>query len=177
MLGSTPAAKRFKSIDDTRIAVTGNKPEVLFYHLERQPLDEVLPVLIERTLERGWRAVIQAGGQERIDALDALLWTYKDNSFLAHGTAKAGNAALQPVFLTTTEDNPNGATVRFMVDGATFERPAGQLSRYARIVHLFDGYDPQALEQARSVWAVVREAGADVTYWQQSEAGRWEKRA
>ncbi len=157
--------------------MSGSKPEVLFYHLEHQLLDSVLPVLIERTLERGWRAVIQAGSQDRVDALDTLLWTYKDNSFVGHGTIKSGNAPLQPVFLTAVEDNPNMATVRFMVDGAMFERPAEQLSGYARIVHLLDGHEPQALVQARRVWKTFKDAGADVTYWQQSAAGRWEKRA
>ncbi|MEQ1611332.1 MAG: DNA polymerase III subunit chi, partial [Hyphomicrobiaceae bacterium] len=92
--------------------------EVLFYHLERRPLDEVLPMLVEKTVERGWRAVIQAGSAERLEALDQLLWTYREGSFIPHGTAKAANPERQPVFLTTTEDNPNQSTVRFMVDGA-----------------------------------------------------------
>ena len=92
--------------------------EVLFYHLEHQPLERVLPSLVEKTLERGWRAVVQAGSEERVEALDTLLWTYRDESFLPHGTRRDGNPALQPVYLTTGEDNPNGATVRFLVDGA-----------------------------------------------------------
>jgi DNA polymerase III subunit chi len=92
--------------------------EVLFYHLTRQPLDKVLPGLLERTLERGWRAVVQAGSRERVDALDALLWTYSEEGFLPHGTARDGFPEHQPVFLTTGEDNPNGAALRFLVDGA-----------------------------------------------------------
>ena len=95
--------------------------EVLFYHLEQRPLDEVLPMLVEKTIERGWKAVIQAGSAERVEALDLLLWTHKDGSFIPHGTMKSGHADLQPVFLTTETDNPNGATVRFMVDGAQLE--------------------------------------------------------
>jgi DNA polymerase-3 subunit chi len=147
--------------------------EVLFYHLEHQPLERVLPSLVEKTLERGWRAVIQAGSDERLEALDMLLWTWKDDSFLPHGTRKDGNAELQPVYLTTGDDNPNGATVRFLVDGAVTADVAG----YARLVYLFDGHDPQAVEQARAEWARAKAAGCAVTYWQQGESGRWEQKA
>jgi DNA polymerase-3 subunit chi len=147
--------------------------EVLFYHLEHQPLERVLPSLVERTLERGWRAVVQAGSEERIEALDTLLWTYREESFLPHGTKRDGNLDLQPVYLTTSEDNPNGATVRFLVDGAE----AGDLSAYARVVYLFDGRDAAALDQARAQWKAAKETGSEVTYWQQSPEGRWEKKA
>jgi DNA polymerase III subunit chi len=147
--------------------------EFLFYHLEHQPLERVLPSLVEKTLERGWRAVIQAGSEERLEALDALLWTYKDDSFLPHGTKKDGNAELQPVYLTTGGDNPNGATVRFLVDGAV----APDLAGYARLVTLFDGHDPTAVATARAEWKRAKAAGCAVTYWQQSESGRWEKKA
>ena len=37
---------------------------VFFYHLERQPLDSVLPKLLSMSLERGWRVVVQAGSEE-----------------------------------------------------------------------------------------------------------------
>jgi len=146
--------------------------EVLFYHLQRQPLERVLPNLVEKTLARGWRAVIQSGSAERLDALDMALWTYSDSSFLPHGTRRDGQAELQPVYLTTTSDNPNGATVRFLVDGARIE----DLTGYARVVYLFDGNDPAAVAEARAAWAAAKAQGCGVTYWQQGEGGRWEKR-
>ncbi len=147
--------------------------DVLFYHLERQPLERVLPSLVERTLSRGWRAVVQAGSDERVDALDTLLWTYAEESFLPHGTRKDGNTAEQPVFLTTEDDNPNGATVRFLVDGAELADHAG----YERIVYLFDGNDEDAIARARAQWKAAKGAGCAVTYWQQSPEGRWENKA
>ncbi len=147
--------------------------EVLFYHLERQPLEKVLPGLLERTLERGWRAVVQSGSEERLEALDVTLWTYKEESFLAHGTARDGFPDQQPVFLTCGGDNPNGAGVRFMVDGAETEVFTG----YQRIVYLFDGHDPDAVTRARSQWKAAKAAGCACTYWQQSDNGRWEKKA
>jgi DNA polymerase-3 subunit chi len=147
--------------------------EVLFYHLEHRPLERVLPTLVEKTLERGWRAVVQAGSEERVEALDTLLWTFREESFLPHGTRRDGNPALQPVFLTTGEDNPNGATVRFLVDGAQ----ATDLAAYARVVFLFDGRDESAVDHARAQWKQVKQAGCEATYWQQSPEGRWEKKA
>lgn len=147
--------------------------DVLFYHLEHQPLERVLPALVEKTLERGWRAVVQAGSEERVDAIDTLLWTYREESFLPHGTKRDGDPALQPVFLTTGDDNPNGATVRFLVDGAE----ASELTVYARVVFLFDGRDDGAASQARAQWKIAKQKGCEVTYWQQSPEGRWEKKA
>src|SRR5262245_62012539 len=129
--------------------------EVLFYHLEHQPLERVLPSLVEKTLERGWRAVVQAGSQERVEALDTLLWTYREETFLPHGTKRDGNPDQQPVYLTADEDNPNGATVRFLVDGA---ETAG-LTAYTRIVYLFEGRDQGAVARAREQWRSAKAAG------------------
>lgn len=157
--------------------VAGKMAEVLFYHLERKPLDEVLPTLVEKTLERGWRAVIQAGSNERVDALDTLLWTFREGSFVPHGTAKSGHAALQPVFLTAGDDNPNKADVRFVVDGATLAALVDVLTTYARIVFMFDGNDSHELTIARTTWKEIKAAGAAATYWQQGDGGRWEKKA
>jgi DNA polymerase-3 subunit chi len=153
--------------------VSTEPTEVLFYHLERQTLEQVLPGLVERTLERGWRAVIQVGSAERLAALDALLWTWRDDSFLAHGTRSDGHVEQQPVFLTTEDDNPNAGAVRFIVDGASLTRFSG----YLRVVSIFDGQDPAAVETARAQWRAAKAEGCTVTYWQQTEAGRWEKKA
>lgn len=147
--------------------------EVLFYHLQHQSLERVLPGLLERTLERGWRAVVQTQSRERLEALDAWLWTYREDSFLPHGTDRDGPAAAQPIYLTAEDETPNGASVRFLVEGATINGFEG----YDRIVHLFDGHDAAAVDQARAEWKRARAAGCVVTYWQQDDSGRWEKRA
>ena len=148
--------------------------EVLFYHLQRQPLERVLPQLLEKSLERGWRVVVQAASDERIDALDAHLWTYRDDSFLPHGTDREAEAAMQPVLLTAQDHNPNGASVRFLIDGAPV--PADAAS-YQRIVLLFDGEDDEAVAAARTRWTEAKAQGFDATYWQADEHGRWEKKA
>lgn len=146
--------------------------EVLFYHLEVRPLEAVLPQLLEKTLERGWRAVVEIGSTERAEALDAHLWTYRDDAFLPHGRAGEDNEARQPVVLTTDGANPNAATVRFFVDRAV---PAG-IEGYERIVYLFSGHDPDAIAEARIAWKALQ-AGNSVTYWQQEPSGRWVKKA
>lgn len=147
--------------------------ELLFYHLHRQPIEKVLPALLEKSLERGWRVVVQAASDERIDALDAHLWTYRDDGFLPHGTTKESEAAAQPVLLTTGGDNPNGANVRFLIDGAAVPEDAAS---YQRIVLLFDGEDEEAVAAARTRWSEAKEKGFDVTYWQPDEQGRWKQK-
>jgi DNA polymerase-3 subunit chi len=148
--------------------------EVLFYHLQGQKLEGVLPTLLEKSVERGWRVVVQSGIEERIEALDSLLWTYRDDSFLPHGTWREAEAAAQPVLLTVTDSNPNNAAVRFLIDGAPMpEDPAG----YERIVLLFDGEDEEATARARQYWSEAKAKGLAATYWQPDERGRWQQKA
>lgn len=148
--------------------------EFLFYHLERQPLENVLPRLLEMSLGRGWRVLVRAASDERVEALDAFLWTYREDSFLPHGTARERDAADQPVLLSAAEGNPNKATVCFLVDGAA---PPEDATAYDRLVLLFDGTDDEAVANARSRWREASAQGFAVTYWQQNDEGRWEKRA
>jgi DNA polymerase-3 subunit chi len=148
--------------------------EVLFYHLQGQPLERVLPTLIERSLERGWRVVVQSSSEERVEALDAQLWTYRDDSFLPHGTHREATAGEQPVLLTVDNHNPNAAAVRFLIDGAPVPPDA---QSYQRIVLMFDGTDDDAVADARTRWAAAKAAGFAVTYWQADDSGRWVKKA
>ena len=147
--------------------------EVWFYHLQRRSLEDVLPTLLQKSLERGWRCVVEAGSEERVEALDAHLWTYDDQSFLPHGTVKDGKVAEQPVYLTAGPENPNGAVVRFFVDGAA---PRG-VEGYQRSFLLFDGRDDDAVADARKQWAALKGAGHEISYWQQDDRGRWQNKA
>jgi DNA polymerase III subunit chi len=148
--------------------------EVLFYHLQGQKLEGVLPTLIERSLDRGWRVAVQGASEERIDALDAHLWTYRDDSFLPHGTWREAEAAGQPVLLTVSEANPGAATVRFLIEGVPMPADA---EGYQRLVLLFDGDDEDAVAVARSQWTEVKARGFDATYWQPDDTGHWVKKA
>lgn len=147
--------------------------EIFFYHLTESRLEDALPMLLERSLSRGWKVVVQTGSEERRDALDNHLWTYADDSFLPHATDREPMAEEQPVVLTTGGDNPNGASVRFLVDGAA----PPLLDGYERAVILFDGHDEEQLAAARSHWKALKSADHQLTYWQQTPDRRWEKKA
>ena len=148
--------------------------ETLFYHLERRSLEDVLPGLIDKSLRRGWRALICAESAERADTLDSLLWTYDDQSFLAHAQAGDGDSTMQPVLIAVEEANLNRAEIVFYVGGA---RPGdwSDLGGLARIVLVFDGRDDAALRDARAAWKEAKAAGHDVTYWKEDASGKFEK--
>ena len=146
--------------------------EIGFYHLLTTPLERALPRLLERACSQGHRIVIRAASSERVEHLNALLWTYDEASFLPHGSARDGNPANQPIWLTHQPENPNGASMLVLIDGVT----ADDLTLYARCADLFDGNDPAAVEAARQRWRHAQAGGHNLTYWQQTEAG-WEKKA
>ncbi len=147
--------------------------DVAFYHLQRSPLEQVLPRLLEKTLAAGKRAVVLAGSSDRVEALALVLWTYHPDSWLPHGTAKDGDAEHQPVWLSPDDENPNGASFLFLTDG----RDSRDIGAFERCFDLFDGNDDDALAAARERWKARRDAGHDVTYWQQTESGGWERKA
>lgn len=147
--------------------------EVLFYHLTQKRLEDVLPGLLEKCMERQWKVVVQAKTSERMEALDTHLWNWRDEAFLPHGIIRDGSEDKQPVWLTTGQDNPNSATVRFMIEGA--DPP--DLSPYERAIYIFDGHNEDDMANARTRWKIEKEASHDVTYWQQNPGGGWVKKA
>ena len=160
--------------------------EVRFYHLQRARLEEVLPVILERCHQRAERVLVLAGSTERVEALAALLWTYRPESFLPHGTARDGEAARQPIFLDTPRsatsegatpdgegDNPNSAPVLILSDGARHPR----IGDFKLVCELFDGHDEAAVAAARSQWKACKEAGHAVVYFQQADTGKWQETA
>lgn len=152
--------------------------EILFYHLERAALEDVLPGLLEKTRERGWKAIVRAGSDERVAALDSHLWTYREESFLPHAKLQDPHPSEQPILLIATSGNPNGAEVLFFVDGTSADDWAGpEVAAAARVVLIFDGRDAAALEAARDHWKTAKAGGHEVTYWQQAASGKWEKKA
>jgi len=146
--------------------------EILFYHLTHSRLEMVLPGLVERSLARDWRVVVQFVSEDRLNAMDTQLWVHDDRSFIAHGSARDRFAAEQPVFLTLGDDNPNGAQIRFCVEGAICLEP----DHYTRLVMMFEAHDNAQCEAARSEWQRLKRQGYHVTYWQQNPDHRWEKK-
>lgn len=146
---------------------------VAFYHLKHWPLEQALPKLLDKTLAAGKRAVVIASSAERVEALNGLLWTWDPASWLPHGSAKDGNPEVQPIWLTASDENPNGASFLFLTDGASSQRVA----EFERCFDLFDGNDEAAVAAARRRWTACKAAGHDLTYWLQTESGGWEKKA
>jgi DNA polymerase-3 subunit chi len=147
--------------------------EVAFYHLQKSPLEKVLPKLLEKTLAAGKRAVVLTGSPERTEALATMLWTYDPGGWLPHGTAQDGSADRQPIWLCEADENPNGATFLFLTDGAR----SAHVGRFERCFDLFDGNDADAVAAARLRWQAEKAAGHAVTYWQQNEEGGWDRKA
>ena len=147
--------------------------EVLFYHLTEKRLEDALPPLVERSLGRGWRVAVEIPDELALERLDQQLWTYQEDSFLPHGTDAGPNPEAQPVLLTRSSQNGNGADIRFLTGGAS----ALDADAYQRIVFMFDGLDPAQVEHARGEWKRLKAAGHQLTYWQQTSDGRWEKKA
>lgn len=145
--------------------------EIAFYHLQASPLEQALPRLLEKTVAAGKRALVIAGSPERVEALNAHLWTYDPDAWLPHGSAADGNAGEQPIWLTAADENPNGAQYLFLADGAT----CASVEAFERCFELFDGNDPDAVQAARARWQAYQEAGHALTYWQQTERG-WAKK-
>ena len=147
--------------------------EVWFYHLERAALEQVLTELLEKTLSRGWRALVRCGSSDRLEHLDSWLWAYREDSFLPHGPDHESTASRQPILLTTGPDNLNNAQALFLVDDVE----AGDLAPYERCILIFDGRDEAALAGARKRWVGFKAAGYQVAYWRQGESRGWERQA
>jgi len=147
--------------------------EIGFYHLTRTPLERALPAILAKVLEAGKRAVVVTGSEERAQLLNAVLWTYDPASFLPHGSAREGEPDAQPIWLTAEDENPNGAEIVVLTVGAT----VAELGAWQRCLDMFDGNDPAAVEAARARWRAAKQAGHALTYWQQTAAGGWEKKA
>jgi DNA polymerase-3 subunit chi len=145
--------------------------EIGFYHLLVTPLERALPKLLERAWSQRYRVVLRAASAERVEYLNRVLWTYEEAAFLPHGSARDGNPALQPIWLTDRDENPNGATMIVLIDGLEAE----DLSGFTRCADLFDGNDGNAVDAARSRWRRAREAGHSLTYWQQTVSG-WDRK-
>ena len=146
--------------------------DIGFYHLTRSPLERVLPKLLGKALATGARVVVMAGSSERVDVLDQMLWTYDAASFLPHGSARNGEAEVQPIWLTVDDENPNESSILILIDGASSERVA----EYERCLEMFDGNDKAVVAAARARWGDYATAGHSLTYWQQTKGGGWEKK-
>lgn len=150
-----------------------NAPEWWFYHLERTTLESAAPALMLKCREAGWRVLAVSASEQRRAALDEALWVYDDQSFLPHGQAEAPGlvAERQPILLSATVDNVNGADALFLMDGAEAEPRAA----FKRCMVMFDGGDSQSRDVARAQFKAAQDEGLATRYFQQSGSGGWKE--
>lgn len=148
-------------------------PDIRFYHLQMQTLEEALPKLMEKVAGAGLRAVVKAADQATIDTLDKTLWDYDPSSFIPHDKAGCDHPADQQIYLTCGDENPNEASVLVLVDAV----PSEQVNNYERCLYMFDGRDPGVVTTAREDWARMKAEDHTMSYWQQKEMGGWEQKA
>jgi DNA polymerase III subunit chi len=146
--------------------------EVRFYHLQTKPLEVALPEILTRALEQNRRVVVRAPDKKTVAYLNEKLWTYRPDSFLPHGSAEEGSAAEQPVWLTDTDENPNGADVLILTGGIE----SASLAGFTLCCEMLEGQG-EIVDSARQRWQTYKQQGHDVTYWQQDASGRWAKKA
>ncbi len=168
---SSPITTSSARVDHRERRGEATLTEIRFYHLRTTTLERALPQILEKALAAGERIVVVAGSPERVESLNAALWTYNDRSFLPHGSVKDGFAEDQPIWLTTKEENPNGATMLVLTDGAT----SSDVSSWRSVIEIFDSGSEATVAAARERWKVYRAAGHSLTYWKQNDQGRWEK--
>lgn len=150
----------------------GAGPEIRFYHLQTRSLEQTLPILLQRCLDRKMRAVVRTGDDQAAERLNDHLWSFSQRSFLPHGSEHDGHAGLQPIWLTSKSENPNGAKVLFVVS----DDQDIDMSGYDLVCHLFDGRSDGAVSAARARWKTLLSGGHHLTYWQQDSGGRWDKK-
>jgi len=146
--------------------------DIAFYHLERSTLEQALPKLLEKTLAEGKRALVLAGSEPRVEALNEALWSFDQDSWIPHGSAKDGNADRQPIWFSVSDENLNKAEFLFLTDGAA----SGSLGEYERCFELFDGNNPESVAAARVRYKTYKDAGHELSYFQQTASGGWQKK-
>lgn len=142
--------------------------QVDFYHLTRQPLEQILPRLAERVVAGGGRLLIVSSDAPQRAALDRLLWDYAADSFLPHAQTGAGDDAAQPV-LIAPEPVAGNAARNILIADAQWRDAALE---FDRAFHLFD---ESCIDAARAAWKGL--AGRDAVerrYWKQGARG-WEQ--
>jgi len=146
--------------------------EISFYHLTKTPVENALPKLLEKIVSSGNRAVLMVGEEDKLKKLDDSLWI--SNDFLPHGKAEDDFPENQPIYLTLSEENPNGATFLVAVGGVE----PSFIGDFERCLDVFDGANENEVQFARARWKKYKSVdGNSLSYWKQDDNGKWQKEA
>lgn len=147
--------------------------EIRFYHLQKQSLDQALPMVLEKSYEANYRTLVVMESEKEVFRMSALIWAYKPHSFLPHGSQKDGQADKQPIWISNTEENINKSNVLILCQGRTSEN----VDKYDLVCEMLNGHSDKEISDARIRWKNYQDAGHDTTYWFQNENGGWTKKA
>ena len=140
--------------------------QVDFYQLERDPVEKVLPAIAQRLLDQGERLLVIDGREGALERLSRALWSWRPDSFLAHGSAGDEDPAIQPILLTVGDEPLNGARHVALADGVWRDAALG----FERAFHFFDA---DTIEAARASWRALKgRENVTARFWRQ-DAGKW----
>jgi DNA polymerase-3 subunit chi len=142
---------------------------IQFYHLLSTTRERAVPKLMEKALKSGSRVVMLTGNDSILKTMSDALWTSDPASFLPHGSARDGHTAEQPIYLTTTNENPNGAEILCVLDGSLPE----SVKSYTKLLDVFDGSKEDEVAAARSRWSHYKSQGYALQYVKQQPGGSW----
>ncbi|MDO5704667.1 MAG: DNA polymerase III subunit chi [Paracoccus sp. (in: a-proteobacteria)] len=145
----------------------------LFYHLTRTPAESLAPTLIAKAQAAGWRVELRGTSRAAMERLDEKLWL--DQEFMPHGLSGGPHDARQPVLLTCAGQGAaaNDPACLLTLDGA--EVSASECKALEKVLILFDGGNPAAVDRARDQWRDLTGAGVTAEYWAE-DGGRWERK-
>ncbi len=151
--------------------------DIRFYHLQQHSLDQALPLLLRKALDNGKRILVRLADEARIESLSEAIWSYKENGFIPHGAANNDDSADQPVLLTASGENANKADMLVLTNGNAASDEYTDLDDFSLCCEMFSGQDANEVAAARLRWKAYKDAGHNLTYWQQTERGGWEQKA
>jgi len=147
--------------------------QVDFYHLTQSSLESALLLLLKKTIAAGKTALILCPKPAAV-ALDTALWAHDSDSWIAHGVDDAPGADIAPVWITTDPgSNPIKAPFLFLLHGQVPQ----SWNHVERAFNLFDGRSDAQVTEARAQWKEWGGMdGLALSYFAQSDDGRWVKR-
>ena len=144
--------------------------EIRFYHIQKKSAEATVFDLAERALTRGHRILIRLKDEDEAKRLNDFLWVNKPESFLPHGME---NPEAQPIFLTATNENLGNADVLFLMPGSE----SSGVETFKLVCDILDGRDEEQISAGRARYRDWKTQGHELSYWQQTDAGKWEQKS
>ena len=146
-----------------------------FYLLAGSAAEEVSAtcMLCEKAVSAGHLLYVHAPDATQADAIDGALWSFRQNSFIAHErfTGEAITAPQPPVLIGGVEppDSHHGILVNLGGDVPHW------FSSFERVLEIV-GADEKRRAQSRERYRFYRERGYELKTFEQSPEGGWKAR-